>query len=237
MSELLLPVGAPLSSSQAFINNNPIWLVAQVMMGLTKGQATLLSSMKDQVTKLTRNMTEVNYILITLSAAKSSIGYGDKTTKAVVATSASFVVSPFGSIPGETVAEYNVRANANNAAMNSMIDVAQTMIKYGASTAVPYSTATPPFTVGDLEINYKSLPSPPAAANTSVWTASAVNDKLDSMTLGIKRAVDDISGQVQQAQLELQTMMGRFNGAFLTTTAAVKRYETQMLTVNGNVGR
>ncbi|RYX93954.1 MAG: hypothetical protein EOO28_16345 [Comamonadaceae bacterium] len=235
MSTMLLPVAGAPYLPQEFVKNNPVWLVAQVMMGLNNAQGDLLNTMKLQVTALTRNLAEVNDVLKKLYVAQESDGMGDKTTKFNIATSEPLKVLPWQA--DDTPETFEARLALQKEQRNALVKLAQAVVEYGAAQAVPFDDGQLPFMVGDMEINGHYLASPPAEAGMWVYTASATSAKIDSMTQGMQRAVDDVSGRVQQAQLDLQTMMGRYNGAFQVVTSAIKKVETQSQLSIMNFGR
>lgn len=58
---------------------------------------------------------------------------------------------------------------------------------------------------------------------------------LTGASQNLQLAVDTISSTTQQAQLSLQTLMGRYNGTFEVVTSAIKKNETQAESVNINI--
>lgn len=58
---------------------------------------------------------------------------------------------------------------------------------------------------------------------------------LSAANQNMQLTVDTISSTTQQAQLSLQTLMGRYNGTFEVVTSAIKKNETQAEAININI--
>lgn len=212
------------------ITDDPMRMVASVMLGLTNSQADMLRTMTANVTKLTQKMAEVNALLGKLNNAK------------VTATDAAA-----GQIAKSVAFSYTDPPNtAQLAARQSMIDIVQKIVDYGGTTAQAYNAnnakydftaggASGSFNVG-ANISINCIPAI-APATGQVYQAYALKPALDSTSQNLTRTVDQISSEVQQAQVDLQTMMGRYNGSFEVVTAAIKKSESQAQSVNGNIRR
>lgn len=69
----------------------------------------------------------------------------------------------------------------------------------------------------------------------SVWQISIAKQNLSAANQNMQLTVDTVSSTTQQAQLSLQTLMGRYNGAFEVVTSAIKKSEAQADAVNINI--
>ncbi|RYX93955.1 MAG: hypothetical protein EOO28_16350 [Comamonadaceae bacterium] len=213
---------------------DPVRMVGQVMLGLSNGQAQILRQMTADVTALTDQMAQINDLLNKLNNAKSTLGATDQTSDAVV-----FVSRPYQSVNG-TIPEIN---NAI-AATHDVLDQVMAIIGYGGADpkgyVLPgnyYPAVTTPnagnYGIGPFTIKARAIQ--PPVAGTVEMVAVANRPELDSMSQNLQRAIDQISSKVQQAQTDLQTMMGRYNGSFEVVTSTIKKSETQAQSVTANV--
>lgn len=206
---------APLSASADYLTftttlstADPIRLVAQVMMGMSNAQGNLLRTMTAQVTALTNKMADVNELMGMLNLGLNRPAVSDES-------------------PG--VVAYSILAG--QAGKDEMLALSQRFIDAGATRAA--QTPTPngyPASIADSM--YINRPADPTK-----WQLYVGKTALTNMSQNLQRTVDNISSEVQQAQLSLQTLMGRYNGAFEVVTSAIKKSETQSQSVTGNIRR
>ncbi|RYX93956.1 MAG: hypothetical protein EOO28_16355 [Comamonadaceae bacterium] len=202
-------------------NADPTMGVAQVMLELANGQAKLIKTMKNHVAGLTNSLDELNDLLGKVANAKTRPGLSEEVA-GFLATSATFTrTTPPG--PDQL------------AARQSMIDLVNSMVHYGGTTALTYTARESQFAPA-LGV-FIDLDPDVDAAGKSHYRAYAVKSALDSLNANLQRAADQVSAEAQQAQLDLQTMMGRYNGAFEVVTAGVKKSEARAQAVVTNVRR
>lgn len=203
--------------------NDPIRLVAQVMLGMTNAQGDLLRTMTANVTKLTDQMAKVNDLM---SMANEGL-----TKKEISDTNpATIFFSNFW--------------DPNDPNAPKLKDAAKAEVMAWAQVALDFGGAKPNFLIKGNEADdftacsllvaqYRSAPAP--NTNLRCWTLVGTKTQLTTLNTNLQRGVDKLSAEVQQAQLSLQTLMGRYNGAFEVVTAAIKRDESQAQSVTGNI--
>jgi hypothetical protein len=77
----------------------------------------------------------------------------------------------------------------------------------------------------------------PADAQQGWYQLVLAKSQVSAGIENLRLTIDKLSSTNQQAQLNLQTLMGRYNGVFELVSGAIKRSETQFDTVTSNFRR
>jgi hypothetical protein len=115
-------------------------------------------------------------------------------------------------------------AVVNNGAVQAQLDASK-----AEATSLHQRYMTAGAGEGTLWVEFKDDTDPPGNAtyHRNYWQVKGTKSALSKANDNMRMAAEKITTQSQQAQLQLQTLMGRYNGAFELVTAAIKRAETQ----------